>query len=137
MANYGLYANVDTDSLKSAVSSIKNDVSSRYSSITNLNNSLSDSIWKSQAKTTLKDGLNRISEEVITEINSGLDSLVTIAGYIASYKTAEQNALSIKNALANINDNDDNAAIIANLQNDLNSAERDMDRFESQVRGML
>lgn len=137
MANYGLYKNIDPDTLSSAASSIKEDASSRVKAITNLNNSLSDGIWKCNAKNTLKEGLNKINGEVMSDINSSLTDLVTVAGYIKSYKSAEQKANGIKNTLASTPNTEENASTISSLKSNLTIAEGEMEKCESQVREML
>ncbi len=137
MANYGLYSNIDPASLTSAASSIKEEINSKATSVSNLNNSLNDSIWKCNAKSSLKEGLTKISGEVNTQIASSIEKLITVAEYITSYKEAEKNALSIKNSLSSTPNTEENAGTIASLKSDLVLAEKEMDNNESKVRGMM
>lgn len=137
MANYGLYKNIDPATLSSDAAAILENISRSGKSINDLNNSLSDSIWKCGAKSTLKEGLSKISGVVLTDITTSINNLVTVAGYISSYKEAEQQALNIKSSLANTPNTPENAGTISALQSDLSIAETNMNTYEGKVKGMI
>lgn len=92
MAKYGLYKNIETSTIRSEVSKIQSSLKNTKQDLEKINNSLTDSEWKANAKQTLLKAFSTINGEVYSDIDSSLSNLLDIASLIDEYKRAEDQA---------------------------------------------
>ena len=92
MATYGLYTGINEGSLQSAASSLRGKIASNKSELDSFKGTLTDDIWKANAKQTLITGYDKLSGEVYAEIENKLGSIEAVCTAIKNYKTAEASA---------------------------------------------
>lgn len=140
MADYNKFKNINTGSLRSAASELKSKISSSKSKLSSFQGSLSDSIWKANAKNTLFTAFDTINGEVVSEIEKSLESANTIAGYIDDYNDAKAKAEAAKSDLdyeKSKPEEERSSSTISNLESKIRSAEADMETAVNNVNSAL
>lgn len=89
---YGKYADINEGTLSSDASSLLSKLSSSKSELNSFQGTLTDDIWKAGAKATLFEAFGKLNSEVYANLEADLGKIVSIAGEIGKYKTAEGNA---------------------------------------------
>ena len=136
MANYNLYKNIDPGSLKSAASSLSQKLKTSQSKLSTFDSSLSDGIWKANAKATLKEAFGKIDSEVYKSLLDDLGKAETIAGLIEKYNAARSKAETYNSYLSSATKETPQSSIDEWQRNKL-AEEQIMDDCESQINGLL
>ena len=108
---YNHYSNVEPGSITSATSSLRSKVRTAQQKLSSFKTSLSDSVWKANAKETLFTAFNTLDTEVYKEILDKLSKADEVASYISKYKTAKSNAEIYQSNLRNSNKNTPQSSI--------------------------
>ena len=127
MANYGLYANINEGSLQSSASSLKAKAASCKGELESFKGTLTDDMWKATAKQTLLTGYDKLSSEVYSEIESKLDTIVSVCNLITQYKEAETYAKIYQEQLSSGPD------LLGTNQRNLQNSEQKMNECEAQI----
>lgn len=108
---YSHYSNVDPGSITSATASLRSKVRTAQSKLSSFKSSLSDGVWKANAKETLFTAFNTLDTEVYKEILDKLSKADEVASNISKYKTAKSNAEIYLSNLRNSNQNTPQSSI--------------------------
>ena len=127
MANYGLYANINEGSLQSNVTELISKFTSKQGELESFNGTITEDMWKAESKQTFKNGIDKIVSDAYQELLNKLNDIISVCGYIETYKEAEGNANYNKNLLTT---NDDPKGEIAKAIGD---NERVMEECESNI----
>lgn len=149
MANYGLYKDVEEGTLASDASTLTDSLTKGRSELNSFKGTLTDDIWKANAKSTLLTAFDTLDSDVYENLISDLATITSIATEIAKYKKAEGEAKAAQTAIDEA-ESARSAALDANPDADVSSydktirdetaakeaAEKDMDAAEAQVKAL-
>ena len=130
MANYGLYKSINTSDLTSKASDMKSKMDSCKSELSSYESTLTDEIWKANAKNTLTTAFEKIENEVYTELEKEISKIEKVCIYIDQYKRAEENAKSYKNKIDSAKEGENTS----NYKSLLAEEERKMTTAEQNVK---
>lgn len=134
MAKYGLYANVNTATLRSEASSLKSKLQTSKNELESFKGTLTDDIWKANAKTTLINAYTKIDTDIYNNLINKLAKIEEYAALVDAYKRYEAAARTNRSKLS-----------IPNLDktsiNNLNAAiyeqEQAMDNYENKINTLV
>ncbi|MBQ4030646.1 MAG: hypothetical protein II625_02715 [Bacilli bacterium] len=89
---YNHYNGVDPGSITSATQSLRSKVKTAQTKLSSFKSSLSDGVWKANAKETLFTAFETLDTEVYKEILDKLSKADEVASNISKYNTAKSNA---------------------------------------------
>jgi len=133
---YDHYKGVEPGSITSATSSLRQKVESARSKLGSFKTSLSDSVWKANAKQTLFKAFDTLDTDVYEEILDKLSKVDEIAAEITKYNSAKGRAEGYLDSLNKSNKNTPQSSINTWRQN-LSTEEGTMRECVSNINNLL
>ena len=99
MSLYGLYQDIDENSVSSSISSFEEKIEKSSSDLVSFKESLTDDIWTADSKSNLTIFFTNIDSVVYNDIKNNLAKIKKICSLISVYKSNEKAAIENKNKI--------------------------------------
>ncbi len=116
------FENVDTTSLKNALTSCKNSLKSKK--IEELASTISSSNWECDAKKNLKSSLDKLAATRYKDLEKKLDDYFNMIPLIEEYKNLDKENLRLKGELINV----------SNMPNKTKGKSEQLERIKRKIR---
>ena len=100
MSIYGLYQDIDENSVSSSIHSIEEKIEKSSSDSVSFKDSLIDDIWTADSKSNLISFFTNVDSIVYNDIKNNLVKIQKICSLISTYKSNEKAAIENKNKIA-------------------------------------
>lgn len=134
MANYGLYTNINTTSLKKEASYLKSLLQQSEKDLLDYRDNINTISWKCSSKEVLINSYSKIDTDLIIKILKKLDNIENIAKYVDIYKSNEAAAKNNKSKLQTPNLS---SSSISNLNKAIYEQESQMTKCESAINDLI
>ena len=130
MSIYGLYQDIDENSVSSSIHSIEEKIIKSSNNLVSFKESLVDDIWTADSKSNIINFFTNIDSIIYNDIKNNLVRIQKICSLISTYKSNEKAAKENKNKIVIARQNNLNTT---ELEQVLYNQEKEMENCINQI----
>lgn len=130
MSIYGLYQDIDENSVSSSIHSIEEKIIKSSNNLVSFKESLVDDIWTADSKSNIINFFTNIDSVIYNDIKNNLVRIQKICSLISTYKSNEKAAKENKNKIVIARQNNLNTT---ELEQVLYNQEKEMENCINQI----